>query len=170
MAEHPVKAASGTAGEYNTFSLCAFHLCNSRLAGARPPPTHQSSSAVVSCVRPWDCGHASSRDHRSRAQPRECRTAAGGKIFSTGVVLSLLRSRLAGALVPPEVRGRRSQLAELRCAATAGAEIRGRARPRTTVTGLGCGMQREYGRSSTAVGSAPAGGGGAGTRLRPLEV
>ena len=100
-AEHPVKAASGTAGEYNTFSLCAFHLCNSRLTGARPPPTHQSSSAVVGCVRPLDCGHASLRDHRSRAQPRECRTAAGGKIFFTVVVLSLLRSRLTGAVVPP---------------------------------------------------------------------
>ena len=80
-AEHPVKAASGTEGEYNAFSLCAFHLCNSRLAGARPPPTHQPSSAVVGCARPSDCGHASSRDHRSRAQPRECRTAAEVRSF-----------------------------------------------------------------------------------------
>ena len=71
--------------------------------------------------------------------------AAAGKIFFTGVALSLFRSRLADVVVLPQVRGRQSKLVELHCTATAGSkgrlvtETRGRARAQTTVTELGCG-------------------------------
>ena len=41
-AERPIKATSGAACEYHTFSYCAFHLCNSRPTGTCPPSTHQS--------------------------------------------------------------------------------------------------------------------------------
>ena len=44
-AERPKNAAPGTACEYYTFSFCGFHLCNSRLTGACPPPTHQPLSS-----------------------------------------------------------------------------------------------------------------------------
>ena len=48
--------------------------------------------------------------------------------------------------------------------------VKGGWRGDTWPSGLDRGMQREHGRSSTAVGSALAGGGGAGTRPQPLKV
>merc|ERR1711966_43227 len=46
---------------------------------------------------------------------------------------------------PPIEAGGSSLYGHSRQQRAAGAEIRGRARPRTMVTGLGCGMQREHG-------------------------